>query len=131
MIRTATEIDALNIASLSIQVWLNTYARKGLSPAISQYVTTEFTESNITDAIKSSDKNILVSLNEDYLVGYALLNLAGICPATHQTLPELERLYVHENFTHQGIGTELLKSTLKGVSKNSDFCALARKDCAQ
>jgi len=37
MIRQAEQRDCLDLAALSLQVWLHTYAMKGLRTQISQY----------------------------------------------------------------------------------------------
>ena len=101
MVRIATQDDSLDIAALSIQVWLDTYAKKGIRKAISNYVLTEFTEEKITRKIISKHNIYIVALRDDHLIGYVLINLSAPCPITSQPNPEIDRLYVQENFTAQ------------------------------
>ena len=42
MIRKALQSDCLDLAALSLQVWLHTYATKGIRSQISQYALSHF-----------------------------------------------------------------------------------------
>ncbi len=44
MIREAVEEDCINLAVLSLQVWLDTYAIEGIRIEYSKYVISNFTE---------------------------------------------------------------------------------------
>lgn len=45
MIRVARKQDAINLAVLSMQVWLETYAQEGIRSEYSHHVLNTFTES--------------------------------------------------------------------------------------
>lgn len=112
MIRIAEVSDSSDIAALSIQVWLDTYAKQGIRKSISQYVLNEFTEKNIECKLISENEVYFVAIEDDHLVGYVSLNISATCPVIDNKIPELDRLYIQENFTGNGVGSKLLKYAL-------------------
>ncbi|UTW46747.1 hypothetical protein KFE80_07915 [bacterium SCSIO 12696] len=102
MIRIAKVEDAGNIAALMVQVWLHTYAKDGIRGAISSYVFSEFTEEKLVNDIVDTKKQCFVAEENKHIVGVSLLNLDSECPATHEKLPELDRLYIQEHFGGMG-----------------------------
>ena len=107
MIRNATEKDSLNLAALSIQVWLHTYATAGLRQEISNYVLSTFTEHYFDKLLNSPNYRILVFIEKNHLVGYIMANLESVWENELNGY-EIEKLYVHENFQGKGIGRVLL-----------------------
>ncbi|WOG25697.1 GNAT family N-acetyltransferase [Endozoicomonas sp. 8E] len=112
MIRIAETKDSSDIAALSIQVWLDTYAKQGIRKSISQYVLREFTEKNIERKLSSENQACFVAIEDGHLVGYLSLNVSAECPATGDEKPELDRLYIQESFTGKGVGSKLLQAAL-------------------
>lgn len=112
MIRIAEIKDSSNIAVLSIRVWLDTYAKQGIRETISRYVLSEFTQENVGRKLCSKDRVYLVATKDEHLIGFASLNFKARCPVTGFEFPELDKLYVQENFTASGVGSKLLYSTL-------------------
>jgi ribosomal protein S18 acetylase RimI-like enzyme len=115
MIRGATTTDASNIAALSIQVWLHTYAKSGLRNALSDYVLAEYTPEKIAERLRDKDQVFLVYEQNAHLVGDLRLLLDSPCPTDPGSHVEIATLYVQEHFIRRGIGSELLDYTL-------DFC---------
>ncbi len=107
MIRNAIEKDSLNLAALSIQVWLHSYATDGLRQEISRYVLSTFTEQYFKVLLKNPSHRILVFIENDNLVGYAMANLQSTWEDTLNGY-EIEKLYVQEHFQGKGIGRALL-----------------------
>ena len=70
MIRKAEERDASSLAAVSIEVWVNTYLRDGVSPLFADYVLAEFTAQNFHDAIGDPDLAIWVSENRTGIDGF-------------------------------------------------------------
>ena len=60
MIRKAEERDASSLAAVSIEVWVNTYLRDGVSPVFADYVLAEFTAQKFRNAICDPDLAIWV-----------------------------------------------------------------------
>jgi hypothetical protein len=70
MIRKAEERDASSLAALSIEVWLNTYLRDGVSPLFADYVLSEFTAQKFRDSIGDPNLAICVSENRMGIDGF-------------------------------------------------------------
>ena len=118
MIRIAREEDSSDIAALSIQVWLATYAKQGIRAVISNYVLTEFTQEKILQKLKSNNEICFVAFHDEYLIGFVSLNMAAECPITSQVRPEIDKLYIQENFTAQGVGSKMLDSAIEYCRTN-------------
>ncbi|WP_262032096.1 GNAT family N-acetyltransferase [Microvirga sp. Mcv34] len=108
MIRVATAADASNLAALSIQVWLHTYAKTGLRSALSDYVLAEYTSEKIAERLGDENQVFLVYEQDAHLVGYLSLLLDSPCPTDPSSRVEIATLYVQEHFIGQGIGSKLL-----------------------
>jgi GNAT superfamily N-acetyltransferase len=106
--RPATAGDQASIAALMMQVWLHTYALQGINDAIARYVLSEFAPAKVRANLASAETHCIVAEVDGHIVGVALLVIAAECPVTGETFPELDRLYVQEHFTGQGIGSSLL-----------------------
>ena len=55
MIRKAQARDASALAAVSIEVWMSTYLREGVSPRFADYVLSEFTAQKFRDAIDNPE----------------------------------------------------------------------------
>ena len=117
MIRLATAPDASNLAALSIQVWLHTYAKGGLRSALSDYVLAEYTPEKIAERLGDEKQVFIVYEQNAHLVGYLRLLLNSPCPTDPSFRVEIATLYVQEHFIGRGIGSELLNYILKFCSK--------------
>ena len=112
MIRKATVDDSLNVAALSIQVWLHTYATDGMRKEIAGYVLKEFSPEAIARNIASEKLEYFLYIEEEHLLGYALLNREMTSPSGRTDLIEMSRLYVQEHHHGKGIGRQLLSAAL-------------------
>ncbi|WP_114947278.1 GNAT family N-acetyltransferase [Microvirga calopogonii] len=116
MIRVATTTDASNLAALSIQVWLHTYAKSGLRSALSDYVLAEYTSEKIAERLGDESQVFIVYEEKAHLVGYVRLLLDSPCPTDPSSRAEIATLYVQEHFIGRGIGSKLLEYSF-------DFCS--------
>lgn len=107
MIRHACKDDCLQLAALSIKVWLDTYAVEGIKREYAQYALATFTESYFSSLLDSPDYNLLVVEKEKALQGYALLNMNSHYQSANNGF-ELEKLYIDTAFKGQGLGKQLL-----------------------
>lgn len=114
-IRLANPDDAVELAALSIQVWLHTYATEGIRRSIAEYVLGEFTPEKVRAEINAPDKTILTAHVDGHLVGFALLNHHSACEFADDISCELDRLYVQAHFARKGIGSALLAACLDDV----------------
>ena len=111
MIRRANKNDSINLAALSIQVWLHSYATEGIRKEISDFVIGTFTEQYFKDLLNNPSYRILVFIKEDHLVGYIMANLESFWQDQSNGY-EIDKLYVQEHFQGQGIGYSLLRDML-------------------
>lgn len=109
IVRAATGADAVSLSVLAMQVYLDTYARRGIRPSIARDVLDTFTCEKFDGWLAEARSEIRVAECDDHLVGFAHVTFDGTCalaPGARQA--ELLRLYVQEPFTANGIGTALL-----------------------
>ncbi|WP_291844179.1 N-acetyltransferase [Bradyrhizobium sp.] len=112
MIRKAEEGDAAGLVAVSIEVWLNTYVREGVSPVFADYVLSEFTAQKFRSAIGDPDWAIFVSQNRVGIDGFVTVcststpKLAGCSPL------EITTLYVQPRHQSSGRGAALLRRAL-------------------
>ena len=100
--------DATNLAALSIEVWLHTYARDGIRRAFSDYVLREFTAERFAAHIADPQQVVLTCERGPYLLGYLRLDFDAACPTVPGLTGEIATLYVRSRHARQGIGTGLL-----------------------
>ena len=113
-IRDATAQDALCIAVLGMQVFLDTYATDGVRDSIAREVLYAFSPDNMSKIIASSDTLVIVAEVRDHLVGFAQVAMStGHDLISDPNASELQRLYVQENFTGKGVGYRLLEEAEK------------------
>lgn len=110
LLRPAQPGDARNLAALSIQVWLHTYATEGIRDALSTFVLAEFTEARLRQRILDPRRRLFVAEEAGHLVGYAELDLEAPREDVPGTRAELTTLYVQEHFGGRGIGSRLLEA---------------------
>lgn len=113
IIRKARKSDSLNLAVLSIQVWLHTYAKQGVEDAVSKYVMSRFTQQHFEILIGNPDYGLVVATEGHALVGYCLANLQSSWTEGEEGKVgdrgyEVETLYVQEHWQGRGIGRDLL-----------------------
>jgi GNAT superfamily N-acetyltransferase len=107
--RKATTADALCIAVLGMQVFLDTYATDGIRDALAHEVLESFSAPAISALIAGPDTTFLVAEANGHLVGFAHLTThTGHPMIGDPRAAELKRLYVQERFTGFGIGWQLL-----------------------
>ncbi|WP_244302738.1 GNAT family N-acetyltransferase [Pseudomonas saxonica] len=113
-IRDATDQDALCIAVLGMQVFLDTYATEGIRDSIAKEVLESFSPDNLSKIIAKSDTFIIVAEVDDHLVGFAQVAMStGHDLISHPNSSELQRLYVQEKFTGKGVGYRLVEEAEK------------------
>jgi len=109
MIRQANQSDCLNLAALSLQVWLHTYATNGLREQISQYALSTFTERHFGELLEHSSHDIRIYEEGDRLLGMVVVDLDSSFNEKADTGYEVVNLYVSQHAQGQGIGRKLLK----------------------
>ena len=107
MIRRASDSDCINLAALSLEVWLQTYSVDGIRVENSKYVLSTFTEDYFQQRLRDSKYRLIVFEEGIYIRGYALINLESQFQNEANGF-EIDKLYVHPPFQGRGIGRKLL-----------------------
>jgi ribosomal protein S18 acetylase RimI-like enzyme len=108
-LRAANSDDALCLSVLATQVFLDTYAFKGITQAVANEVRRAFNTETFVKILNADSIFITLAVREDALVGFAQTTVGtnqALAPTGLQA--ELDRLYVQEPYTHLGIGSRLL-----------------------
>ena len=121
--RIATLADSDCISALAMQVYLNTYATQGIRPLLVREIHAQLSIAAISELISSPVTSFILAERGAHLIAFAQITQG----ATHelvgaQNAVELDRLYVQERFTGQGLGKALLNhvealATSSGASK--------------
>jgi GNAT superfamily N-acetyltransferase len=120
--RVAEASDALRIAVLGTQVFLDTYATEGISQSIAQEALEQFSANIVSGQIANPATAFIVAESSGHMVGFAQVILGPTqALVSASAAAKLNRLYVHEQFTAKGIGKALLRRSenlagLKGAS---------------
>ena len=108
-IRRARTADALCIALLGTQVFLDAYATDGIRPSLAREALETLSPEVIEALLADASSTILVAETNRHLVAFAHVS----AQVEHELVPfaspaELKRLYVQERFTGRGLGKSLL-----------------------
>ncbi len=110
VLRAATADDALCIAVLGGQVFLDTYATQGLRPVLAREVRQHFDPHLMARLLAQPEQRFVVAECQGHLVGFVQLALGARQPLVQATVSaEVERLYVLRRFAGRGLGTRLLE----------------------
>ncbi|MCC5968678.1 MAG: GNAT family N-acetyltransferase [Pararhodobacter sp.] len=115
-IRFAGPGDAGVLSVLATQVWLDTYAVDGISPAFARHLLKEYSTAAFRRMLETEGTDILVCSSGAFVLGYArvLTNPSLLDPAFGTA--ELATLYIQSCHKRRGIGGLLLRSAQKLVS---------------
>lgn len=107
--RPATVDDALCLAVLGQQVFLDTYATEGIRAEIAREVRAQFDVGVVQEALVAPDARWVVAERDGHLIGFAQCTAPTPHAVVRSDRPaKIHRLYVQERFTGRGIGTALL-----------------------
>ena len=113
ILRAATKADASSIAALSIEVWLGTYLRHGISAFFADYVLTTFTKDKVEAFLSNPDEWVLVSENSEGIDGFIRVTKGSEAPVDGCSDTEITTFYVQPRHHGKGIGKRLLHTALR------------------
>lgn len=111
-VRIAVEHDAAAIAALSIEVWIGTYLRHGISSTFADYVLDTFTPQKTAAFLSDPSQRVWVSENAEGIDGFIRLAAASEAPVADCPDSEIVTFYVQPRHHGTGIGTALLNTAL-------------------
>ena len=115
--RPAVPADALCLGVLALQVFLDTYARQGIRPALAREALERGSRESFEALIADPLECVLVAERAGHLVGFAHLRAATPhAQVGDPTAAELCRLYVQEPFTGRGVGRALLREAERAAA---------------
>jgi ribosomal protein S18 acetylase RimI-like enzyme len=116
-IRIATHSDAASMAAISIEVWIGTYLKRGVSAFFAQYALEAFTSDKMSALISDSSQFILVSENVEGIDGFFRITPRSPAPVEGCSDTEIATFYVQPRHHGKGIGKRLLNAALKHCSE--------------
>ena len=111
-LRAAVISDASSIAAISIEVWIGTYLKQGVSGFFADYALAEFTPQNTEQLISDPAEFILVSENTEGIDGFIRVSSARQAPVAGCSQLEIATFYVQPRHHGKGIGKALLQAAL-------------------
>ncbi|WP_138466184.1 GNAT family N-acetyltransferase [Poseidonocella sp. HB161398] len=111
-LRPARPSDAPVLAAISIEVWLGTYIRRGVSPVFAEFALSEFTATRFAGLLADPDEHVTVSENEDGPDGFIRLSRGRPAPVPGCSDMEISTLYVQPRHHGRGLGRALLRAGL-------------------
>ncbi len=121
IIRAGRVDDVACIAVLATQVWLHTYAAKGISSEISHYTRTQLTPEKYLSILVDPLARLWVAEQDGCLIGFVVVKFGVPCPVCTPAFAELQTLYVQEHFVGQGVGRQLLWAAEEMARSQSDM----------
>lgn len=120
--RKASSADSAQLAALSIEVWLHTYAKTGISNTYADYVLERFTPDYYQNKIEDTDKQIIVCEMNAHLLGFIALDFTPAppdCLLTFSNIAEITTLYIRVAHAGCGIGQALMQQAREAASSRN------------
>lgn len=115
-VRQASTPDAITVAALSVQVFLDTYATEGIRPDLAREAFSEYSAEAFARRLGEAGRSLILAESGAGLLGYAeVLVLPLLAPAGQLSGAELVRLYVQPAAQRAGVGRALLERAEQAV----------------
>ena len=111
--RKPKDSDASSIAAISIEVWIGTYLKLGVSAFFADYALGEFTPLKTKELLSDPDQFILVSESEEGIDGFIRVSFTSKAPVDGCSEVEISTFYVQPCHHGKGIGKRLLNAALQ------------------
>ena len=118
--RTAAPDDALTLSVLATQVFLDTYATRGVDTDLAKEASVIYSEAEFLTRLQDPSVEITVAQDGNYLIGFLDLTSGTRCPVGKVEGLEVFRLYVQAPFQRHGVGRQLMAlAELKAIERKS------------
>jgi diamine N-acetyltransferase len=115
-LRLASLADAVTVAALSVQVFLDTYAAEGIRPDLALEAFSEYSADAVARRLSEPSRRFILAESGTGLLAYAEVWLVHrAAPAGQLGGAELVRLYVQPAAQQRGIGRALMERTEQTV----------------
>lgn len=106
--RNATPEDALTLSSLATQVFLDTYATRGVNIDLAKEANTVYSPRAFEQRLRCPGIEITVATSCEYMIAFLDLDSTTECPISSVHGLEVLRLYVQAPFQRSGVGRSLM-----------------------
>lgn len=117
MLRKAQKSDASSLAAISIEVWIGTYLKHGVSAFFADYALSEFTAPKSERLVADPNQFILVSENNEGIDGFIRVSSGSAAPVSGCSSVEISTFYVQPRHHGKGIGKKLLDAAFAHCRK--------------
>jgi ribosomal protein S18 acetylase RimI-like enzyme len=109
-LRAGTSQDALRVAALATQVFLDTYATHGIREDLAHEAFSKYSPARFADRLADDRRHFILAERDDHLLGFAeLARQPALATPDGPDGLELVRLDVQPPFHRRGIGRALLQ----------------------
>jgi ribosomal protein S18 acetylase RimI-like enzyme len=109
-LRSAAPEDAVTIAALAVQVFLDTYATEGVRPDQAREAFAEYSVEAFAVRVQEPTRRFFLAEHATGLIGFAEMQLAAVsAPGATVVGAELVRLYVQPGWQRHGVGRRLIQ----------------------
>lgn len=105
--------DVKSLAALSIEVWLDTYAHRGVSDSYAAHVLDTYSPDAFARDLENGDKKLFLCRNDFGLLGYLKLDLSARPVSATSGSAEIETLYIRRHHHRLGLGSLLFREALR------------------
>ncbi|MEM7440716.1 MAG: GNAT family N-acetyltransferase [Pseudomonadota bacterium] len=112
-LRMAEQSDASSIAAISIEVWIGTYLKKGVTAFFADFALEEFTVEKTRQLIADTDQFIVVSENKEGIDGFIRVSTGNKAPVSGCSETEISTFYIQPRHQGKGIGKRLLAAAVQ------------------
>lgn len=120
------------LKEISINTFVDTYGEYNTEKDMSLYIQDSLTDEALTEQLTNPDSLFYLMFDNENLVGYLKLNKAKAQNKTYdEDNVEIERIYVLNEFQHQGFGQQMLDKAIeiaKQLDKGSLWLAVWEKN---
>ncbi|MDL1860880.1 GNAT family N-acetyltransferase [Betaproteobacteria bacterium PRO7] len=118
-LRSASPEDAVTIAALAVQVFLDTYATEGVRPDQAREAFAEYSVEAFAVRVQEPTRRFFLAEHAAGLLGFAEMQLAAVsAPGATVVGAELVRLYVQPGWQRHGVGRRLIRSAERAAASS-------------